>query len=89
MPTHEVEILAEGRDGIRSLVLSGAIVTRTGGSTASRPWTPSGQSLLCRKHHRGGDGVQGGVNMIGHGIRQAIAEDLALGVKAGVEPEAL
>ena len=37
MPTHEVEILAEGRDGIRSLVLSGAIVTRTGGSTASRP----------------------------------------------------
>jgi len=43
MPTHEVEILAEGRDGIRSLVLSGAIVTRTGGSTASRPWTPSGK----------------------------------------------
>lgn len=28
-------------------------------------------------------------NMIGHGIRQAIAEGLALGVKAGVEPEAL
>jgi len=27
--------------------------------------------------------------MIGHGIRQAIAEGLALGVKAGVEPEAL
>jgi hypothetical protein len=33
--------------------------------------------------------VQGGVNMIGHGIRQAIAEGLALGVKAEVEPEAL
>jgi len=28
-------------------------------------------------------------NMIGHGIRQAIAEGLTLGVKAGVEPEAL
>jgi len=27
--------------------------------------------------------------MIGHGIRQAIAKGLALGVKAGVEPEAL
>jgi hypothetical protein len=33
--------------------------------------------------------VQAGINMIGHGIRRAIAEDLALGVKAGVEPEAL
>src|SRR5260370_18362444 len=62
---------------------------RTGGSTASRSWTPSGQSLLCRKPHRGGAGVQAGANMIGHGIRQAIAEGLALGVKAGVEPEAL
>ena len=28
-------------------------------------------------------------NMIGHGVRQAIAEGLTLGVKAGVEPEAL
>ncbi len=28
-------------------------------------------------------------NMIGHGIRQAIAEGLTLGVKAGVEPSAL
>jgi 3-hydroxyisobutyrate dehydrogenase len=28
-------------------------------------------------------------NMISHGIRQAIAEGLTLGVKAGVEPEAL
>jgi 3-hydroxyisobutyrate dehydrogenase len=28
-------------------------------------------------------------NMIGHGIRQAIAEGLTLGVKAGVEPEAV
>src|SRR6266540_5399372 len=28
-------------------------------------------------------------NMIGHGIRQAIAEGLTFGVKAGVEPEAL
>ena len=28
-------------------------------------------------------------NMIGHGIRQAIAEGMTLGVKAGVEPEAL
>jgi 3-hydroxyisobutyrate dehydrogenase len=28
-------------------------------------------------------------NMIGHGIRQAIAEGLTLGVKAGVEAEAL
>jgi 3-hydroxyisobutyrate dehydrogenase len=28
-------------------------------------------------------------NMIGHGIRQAIAEGLTLGVKAGVDPEAL
>jgi 3-hydroxyisobutyrate dehydrogenase-like beta-hydroxyacid dehydrogenase len=27
--------------------------------------------------------------MIGHGIRQAIAEGLTLGIKAGVEPEAL
>jgi len=27
--------------------------------------------------------------MIGHGIRQAIAEGLTLGVKAGVEPQAL
>jgi 3-hydroxyisobutyrate dehydrogenase len=27
--------------------------------------------------------------MIGHGIRQAIAEGLTLGVKAGVEPEAV
>ena len=62
---------------------------RTGGSTASRSWTLSGQSLLCRKHHRGGDGVQAGANMIGHGIRQATAEGLALGVKAGVEREAL
>ncbi len=28
-------------------------------------------------------------NMIGHGVRQAIAEGLTLGVKAGVDPEAL
>ena len=28
-------------------------------------------------------------NMIGHGVRQAIAEGMTLGVKAGVEPEAL
>ncbi len=28
-------------------------------------------------------------NMIGHGVRQAIAEGLTLGVKAGVEPEAV
>ena len=28
-------------------------------------------------------------NMIGHGVRQAIAEGLTLGVKAGVEPDAL
>ena len=28
-------------------------------------------------------------NMIGHGVRQAIAEGLTLGVKAGVEPQAL
>ena len=28
-------------------------------------------------------------NMIGHGMRQAIAEGMTLGVKAGVEPEAL
>ena len=28
-------------------------------------------------------------NMIGHGVRQAIAEGLTLGVKAGVEPEPL
>src|SRR5262249_18608937 len=28
-------------------------------------------------------------NMIGHGIRQAIAEGLTLGVKAGVDAEAL
>ncbi len=28
-------------------------------------------------------------NMIGHSVRQAIAEGLTLGVKAGVEPEAL
>ena len=28
-------------------------------------------------------------NMIGHGVRQAVAEGLTLGVKAGVEPEAL
>jgi 3-hydroxyisobutyrate dehydrogenase len=28
-------------------------------------------------------------NMIGHGVRQALAEGLTLGVKAGVEPEAL
>ena len=28
-------------------------------------------------------------NMIGHGVRQAIAEGLTLGVKAGVEPKAL
>ncbi len=28
-------------------------------------------------------------NMIGHGIRQAIAEGMTLGVKAGVDPEAV
>lgn len=39
----------------------------------------TGAGSVCKLMH----------NMIGHGVRQAIAEGLTLGVKAGVEPEAL